>query len=157
MNNPNRETQWRAPDNTGRQQDGRFRSGVSGNPFGRPRGARNRSTCLAEAMLDEEAVALMRQAINLAKAGDPMALRLCIERLVPKRTERSIEFEMPSISEPKDAVDALSWIAEGVGRGELTASEAGSLVSVVQAVLKAIEVLNLDQRLAALEEHHARS
>jgi hypothetical protein len=55
---------------------------------------------------------------------------------------------MPPISDAKDAVTALSRIMEGVGSGELTASEAR---------LKAIEVLDLDQRLAALEEHHARS
>ena len=63
---------------------------------------------------------------------------------------------MPPIAEPKDAVAAPSQIMEGVGRAELTVSEAHSLVSVVEATLKAIEVLNLDQRLAALEEHHAR-
>jgi hypothetical protein len=67
--------------------------------------------------------------------------------------ERPIEFEMPSISEPKDAVAALSRIMDGVGYGELTASEARSLVGVVEAALKAIEVLDPDRRLAALEEN----
>jgi hypothetical protein len=148
-----------APEKTGRKQDGRFREGATGNPNGRPKGARNRATRLAEALLEGEAVALMRKAIDLAKAGDIIALRLCLERLIPRSIERPIEFELPPISEPKDAVAALSRIVEGVGRGELTASEAHSLVSVVQAALKAIEVLNLDQRLAALEERtsHARS
>lgn len=52
----------------------------------------------------------------------------------------------------KDVVAALSRITEGVGRGELTASEARSLVGLVEAALKGIEVLDLDERLAALEE-----
>jgi hypothetical protein len=136
-----------------------FREGVSGHPQGRPRGARNRSTRLAEALLEDEAVALVRQANDLAKAGDITAIRLCLERLIPRRVERAIEFQMPPIAEPKDAVAALSQIIEGIGGGELTASEAHSLVSVVEATLKAIEVLNLDQRLLALEERtsHARS
>ena len=62
---------------------------------------------------------------------------------------------MPPISAPTDAVTALSSVMEGLASGQLTASEARSLVGVVEAALKAIEVLNLDQRLAALEEHHA--
>lgn len=149
--------QGKDPDNTGRQQDGRFRQGVSGNPAGRPKGARNRSTRLAEAMLDAEAETLMRQAIDLAKAGDVTALRLCIERLVPRRLERSLEFELPALEEPKDAVVALSRITEGVGQGELTASEAASLVNLVQVTIKALEVLDLDRRLSALEARHAQS
>ena len=108
------------PEKIGRQQDGRFREGVSGNPAGRPLGARNRSTRLAEAMLDDEAGALTRQAIDLAKAGDVTALRLCIDRLVPKRTERPIEFKIPRISEPKDAVAALSRIMDGVAAGPVS-------------------------------------
>ena len=145
-----------APENAGRNQ-GRFRKGQSGNPRGKLKGTRNRATRLAAALLEGEAVALVRKAIDLAKAGDVTALRLCVERLVAKRTERTIEFEMPTISEPKDAIGALSQIMEGVGRGELTASEAGSLVSLIEATLKAFEVCDFDRRLSALEGHRARS
>ena len=146
----------KSPENTGRKQDGRFRKGMSGHPEGRPRGARNRATRLAEALLEDEAVALVRQAIDLAKAGDMAAIRLCLERLIPRRVERPIEFALPPVTDAKDGVVALSRIMEGVGRGELTASEASSLVSLVEASLKAIEVLDLNERLAALEVHHAR-
>jgi len=146
-----------ASENTRRKQDGRFRPGVSGNPTGRPRGARNRSTVLAEATLDEEADALMRKVIDLAKEGDVTALRLCIERLVPRRLDRFIEFKLPAIREPNDAVAALSRITEGIGQGELTASEAASLVNLVQVTTKALEVLDLDRRLSALEARHAQS
>jgi hypothetical protein len=108
-------------------------------------------------LLEGEAEGLMRKLIDLAMTGDPSALRLCVERLVAKPTERPITFEMQPISEPKDATAALSQIVEGAGRGELTASEAGSLVSLVEATLKAFEVCDLDKRISALEEHHARS
>jgi hypothetical protein len=37
--------------------------GQSGNPYGRPRGARNRATVVAERLLDGEADALTRKAI----------------------------------------------------------------------------------------------
>jgi hypothetical protein len=106
-------------------------------------------------MLEHEAEELMRQAIDLAKSGDTVALRLCIERLVAKRTERAIQFELPSIREPKDALEAISQIARGVAEGELTAREADALVGLVETMLKAIEVVEIDSRLRALEERIA--
>jgi len=71
-----------------------FQPGQSGNPHGRPRGARNRATIAAETLLDGEAYALTRKAIDLAKQGDTAALRLCIERILPARKDRPVSFEM---------------------------------------------------------------
>ena len=48
---------------------------MSGDPAGRTKGARNRATLAAEALLEGEAEALTRKAIELALAGDPTALR----------------------------------------------------------------------------------
>ena len=104
-----------APANASRKQGHRFRKGQSGNPRGKLKGTRNRATRLAEALLEDEAVGLVRQVIDLAKAGDITALRLCLERLIPRRVERAIEFELPPISEPKDAVGRA--VADRAGRG----------------------------------------
>jgi hypothetical protein len=49
-----------------------------GNP-GRPRGSRGKATVAAQILLDGEAKALTRKAIDLAKEGDTTALRLCLE------------------------------------------------------------------------------
>ena len=48
-----------------------------GNP-GKPKGARHRVTTAAEALLEGEAEAITRKAIELAKQGDGPALRLCL-------------------------------------------------------------------------------
>ena len=62
-----------------------FAKGQSGNPGGRPRGAMNRSTRAAQLLLDGEATALSRKAVELALAGDPTGLRLCLDRTVAPR------------------------------------------------------------------------
>jgi Family of unknown function (DUF5681) len=62
-----------ATDNTGRNPDGRFAKGNSGNT-GRPRGSRSRATLAAEALLDGEVEALTRKLIDKALEGDSAAL-----------------------------------------------------------------------------------
>src|ERR1043166_3904236 len=70
-----------------------FRKGRSGKPAGRPPGSRNRATVAAEALLEGEAQALTRKAIELALEGDTTALRLCLERIVPQRKSRTVAFD----------------------------------------------------------------
>jgi type I restriction enzyme, R subunit len=55
---------------TDTKQGPRFRKGQSGNPSGRPPGARNKTTLAVEALLDGEAEALTRKAIERAKTAD---------------------------------------------------------------------------------------
>jgi hypothetical protein len=77
---------------TDTKQGTRFRKGQSGNPSGRPRGARNKTTLAVEALLDGEAEALTRKAIERALEGDTTALRLCLDRLLPPRKGRPVSF-----------------------------------------------------------------
>ena len=65
-----------------------FEKGRSGNPAGRPRGCRNRSTQAAQLLLQGEAEALTRKAVELALGGDPTALRLCLDRVIALDRER---------------------------------------------------------------------
>ncbi len=70
-----------AAETTAPKQRGRpFQKGSSGNPQGRPPGARNRTTLAAEALLDGEAEKLTRKAVTLALKGDVACLRLCLDR-----------------------------------------------------------------------------
>ena len=65
-----------------------FQPGKSGNPAGKPAGARNKTTLAVEALLEGEAEGLTRKAIELAKAGDMQALRFAsIGSRRPARTD----------------------------------------------------------------------
>lgn len=67
-----------------RDSRGRFLKGYSGNPRGKLPGTLHKTTRLAKALLEGEAENLVRKCIELALAGDVTALRLCLERLIPK-------------------------------------------------------------------------
>jgi hypothetical protein len=68
-----------------------------GNPAGRQTGSRNKATLAAAAFLVGESEALTRRAVELAFAGDPTAMRRCLERVLPPRRERSVKFALPPI------------------------------------------------------------
>ena len=74
-----------------------FKPGQSGNPAGRPKGARHRTTVAIEALLDGEGEAITRKAIEAAKAGDMVAIRLVLDRICPPRKTRPIHIELPPI------------------------------------------------------------
>jgi hypothetical protein len=121
-----------------------------GNP-GRPKGARHKATIAAEALLDGEADALTRKAIDMAKAGDTVALRLCLERLVPPRKDRPIVVELPAIVDAKDHPVVIASIFAAVADGEITPSEAQALAAVLEQHRRSIEIAEVVTRLEALE------
>jgi hypothetical protein len=134
------------------RQDGQFTPGRSGNPAGRPKGARNHTTRAVEALLEGEAEALTRKAIELALDRDGPALRLCLDRLIPVRRDRPITFMLPPIEKPADLTRATHALMQGVAAGEITPSEAAELSKLVDAHVNAIKSADLAERLARIEE-----
>jgi Family of unknown function (DUF5681) len=139
------------PANTGQIQGGRFPKGSSGNPAGKPKGSRHRTTLAAEALLDGEVEALTRKAIELALDGDTTALRLCLDRILPARRERPTSFELPRLQSAADTSAAVAAITAAVAAGEIMLGEAAELAKLVETFVKAIETNEFDQRLRALE------
>ena len=142
--------------NTAKTQRGRpFVKGQSGNPAGKPKGTRHAATLAAESLLDGESEALTRQVIDMALAGDIVALRICLDRILPPRRERPIRFNMPPLKTIADALAAMPLIAEGVARGELSASEVGTLLGLVDSFIKGLSQVEFDTRLSALENKNS--
>ena len=139
-------------ENTAGKQRGRpFRPGASGNPAGRPKGARNRTTVAVEEILDGEADAIARKAIELALDGDTVALRLCLERIAPAKRERPSPFTLPKLETAADAVQASAALVQAVAAGELTTGQAAELGKLVESFVRAVEAADLEERLSALE------
>jgi Family of unknown function (DUF5681) len=129
-----------------------FPKGRSGNPKGRPPGARNAATVLAEQLLDGEAETLIRRVILKAKHGNLPALRICLDRILPPRRERPVQFEMPELRSVGDASKAVSVLISAVAKGELAASEAAELSKLIETFVRAVEATELEQRLLLLEQ-----
>lgn len=139
------------PEKTAKKQGGRFQPGVSGNPKGRARGSRNKATLLLEKLIDGEGEGIIRAMIQAAVGGDVSAGRALLDRLVPPRRDRVIQFALPPLATIADAPRALGAITAAVAAGDLTPSEASDLATLVERFVKAIEASTLESRISALE------
>ena len=129
-----------------------FQSGQSGNPAGRPRGARNKRTLALETIMEGESDVITRKAIEMAKGGHMAAIRLVMDRMAPVQKDRPVDFELPSLNTPTDAVSASAAIVAAVAAGDLTPMEAAQLSKVVHAYVQALEAHDFEQRVARLEQ-----
>ncbi len=129
-----------------------FQNGQSGNPAGRPRGARNRRTLALETIMEGESEVIARKAIEMAKGGHMAAIRLVMDRMAPVHKDRAVDFELPPLNTPADAVSASAAIAAAVAAGDLTPIEAAQLSKVVHAYVQALEAHVFEQRVARLEQ-----
>lgn len=140
--------------NAAAKQRGRpFKKGQSGNPAGKRPGTRHKATQAVQALLDGEAEALTRKAVDLALAGDTTALRLCLERLCPPAREKPISpaLPLPNKLTAEKLPQALEIIVKAVASGDLLPGEGQTLTGMLNALGKALELSELEKRVAALE------
>jgi len=130
-----------------------FPKGVSGNPAGKPVGTRHKATRAALALLEGEGEALTRKAVELALAGNVVALRLCLERLAPPPKDRALDpdaVELPELL-PGNLAAASAAVLRAVVEGKLTPLEGAALAGLLDGHRKTVELVDLEARLAALE------
>lgn len=129
-----------------------WRKGQSGNPAGKPRGARNKATMMVLSIMEEGAEEITKAVVDAARGGDLGAARLVLERLAAPIRERPIAIDLPSTDTAEGISQAQRVIIEAVGAGELLPGEGGALAGLVEARRKALETIELEQRVTALEE-----
>lgn len=127
-----------------------FERGKSGNPAGRPRGAKDKRTKYRE-MLEPHAPKLMKKAVELAMKGDAACLRLTLERLLPALKSEGAPVALPALAEAATLSDQGRAVLAAVAEGSLSPDRAGTLLQAIAAQAKAVEVDELVRRVEALE------
>jgi hypothetical protein len=123
-----------------------FEPGQSGNPAGRRRGSRNKATLAAAALLDGEAPGLTRRAVEAALAGDMLAMKLCLERVLPRCHERVVTFSLPSLAaigngeidepSPQNVSQAMNAVTTALACGAITPGEAATIARVYETFVR---------------------
>ncbi len=128
-----------------------FKPGQSGNPAGKPKGARNHATRSILKLMEGGAEEITLAVLEAAKGGDMGAARFILERVAPPLRERPISIDLPAIDTADGIAAAQSAILQAVGIGDLLPGEAATLAGIVENRRKAIETQELAARLEELE------
>lgn len=141
------------PENTGQiQAKGQFLKGKSGNPSGKPKGARHKSSLLAEQLFSDEIHEICGAVIEEAKSGNMQAAKIILDRLLPPRKDRPIEIELPKIGNATHLVEAIGKVTHAVGSGCISPSEGEALARIIDIHAKTLEMNEFEKRLDALEK-----
>jgi hypothetical protein len=84
--------------------------------------------------------------------GEMAAARLILDRIVPARRGRPVQFTLPVVVTTADLVAALGSILAAVASGESTPDEGATVAGLIETKRKAIEIIELEARIAALEK-----
>lgn len=138
------------PENTGAIQGTRFKKGQSGNPLGKPKGAKHKATLAVQNMLEGEVEALTRKAVEMALDGDISALKICLDRVSPtlKSVSAPIKLDLPM---PDSLTDTAKAFVGAAANGDLSPDIAAQLVSAIASVARVEEMEQVKHRLEALE------
>jgi len=125
-----------------------FKAGESGNPTGRPKGIIDKRTEWRE-LLQSHAKDLIKTLVDEAKAGDSTALRLCIERLLPRsKADNSIHFELPEgrLDSGDNMLQIAHDITAAVASGQLSIEEAEKFAAFIDRQRNVIKNAEWQQR-----------
>lgn len=129
-----------------------WKPGQSGNPKGKPKGTRNRATLLAIAAMEGDLDEIVRSVIEAAKKGDMTAAKLVIDKLVPAAKDRPVSLRLPQALDIPSCLKAQAAVVDAVSSGDLLLGEGQALSALIENQRRALETLELEQRLRAIEE-----
>lgn len=130
------------------KKKGRWKSGESGNPNGRPVGASDVGrlrTAIADQLPE-----IIGQLVNKAKEGDTQAARLLLERVLPpmKAIESMVRLEIP---EGRGLTEQGQAIVRAVAAGVIAPGQGAALLTGLGSLSRLKEIDELEARILALE------
>ncbi len=111
---------------------------------------------LVDSMIEHEAEALTTKALELAKDEHERLLVACLDRLAPVRKSRPIRLDLPSVETAENILKAQAVVVGAVARGELDTSEGKAMADILETKRRALETVEFDKRITALETSETR-
>ena len=93
--------------------------------------------------------ALLRTAIQLARAGNVPMLKFLLSRTMPR--DRLVKLDLPDMVFADDGVEALGCVMRAVAEGTITPGEGAALATIIKSYTDAIDLADAVKRLDVLE------
>jgi hypothetical protein len=133
-----------------------FQKGVSGNPAGKPRGARNKLTVFAEKLTESDVTAIVKVVNDAALAGDLTAAGMVLARVWPVPKGRRVTFDWPHGLDVAGIGVAFDAILTGIGAGNITVDEGNQIAGILERKAAIMETHDLQKEIAELREMIAK-
>ncbi len=122
---------------------------------GRPRGSRNKSTIIFDAIGREGIEETIRMVKRKAdEEGSLHAAALLFARTWP-RGRRPVELDLPVVKTAEGIVEAFAALIAAVAEGEVTPDEASALSNLLEHQRRSLETYDHEKRLRAWEAEKA--
>jgi hypothetical protein len=128
----------------------------NGKPFepgnnyghGRPKGSRNKPENKSLAMITEHEVAITSKVIADALRGDKMSKQILMRTILRQTPER---FKLGPTNTPAEILKAYDDVLQAVKKQKMTPVQGQNVVSILDGKRRAVEAVELQARLEALE------
>ena len=137
----------------------------AGNKFGRgrPRGSRNKTTVMAQELLNDHAEAVVRKVLMMGlRDSDMSALKLCMDRVVPVLREPLVKLGNLPTATAAEVSKSTQKVLQSFAAGKVPIGQALAVSDLLEKRRRVIETEGLDERLRKLEvnnepEHQSKN
>ena len=135
-------------ENTSPNLPHQFQKGQSGNPAGKPRGARHKATIFAERLMQDDIERIVG-AVLTAGNGDMTAAKIVLDRLALVSRRQCVSFDLPKIETSDDEVAARATVLVSVADGDLTPGEAAVISELIDELGRRFRKADFSRRSGA--------
>jgi hypothetical protein len=129
-----------------------FIPGKSGNMQGRPIGSSDKRTRFRH-LLELHAEELISVLVNQAKNGDPTALKLCIDRLIPRVKNDTVDIVFPKDLSSHSILQVSEQILRGLENKSITPEEGKTLFEIIKSYCNTAVLADLNRRFELIEKN----
>ena len=123
---------------------------------GRPKGARGAAYLMAEKYLRNFSVDILDRLIIQAKAGEPTALKLCVERIFPAPKRPPSTVELPELKNRDEMLAAMTKLLQDGARGDIDMDDAVDISRIIAGILQAVSLPFISHNVVSIESADPR-